>query len=137
MKLFLNIIFLLFVTQFSVAQTGIIQKSSRSAFEGIWQYKNKFQTNTVRIHFEPGKDYAIFTDIGSGVAPSKTFHATVKGNLLVIPARQKQNDYIELEVIKGMLHVRTKPGRWDEKGNIITTDRNQMDQKVFSRIKKI
>lgn len=129
-------IFLLLGTQFCFAQTKGVSDNLRSAFEGTWQIKEKQYTNTVKIHFEPGKAYALFTDIGTGVAPAKTFKAQLKGNLLVLPAVRNQNDDIEMEVIKGRLYLRSKPGRWDKNGNRINSNHERPEQKVFKRIKK-
>ncbi|SDI31596.1 hypothetical protein [Chryseobacterium jejuense] len=114
------------------AQTHKVPQSTKDAFKGYWMYKAQYFTNSVVIDFEPGKDFATFKDIGTGEAPPRTLQALVKGNLLIIPAKQHQNDYIELEVIKGKLHLRVKQVTWDNQGNIINN--NKLEEKtVFKR----
>jgi hypothetical protein len=120
----------------AVAQSVPIPKNIRSAFEGTWQNKEKYYINTVKIHFEPGKTYALFIDVGTGVAPSKTFKVHLKGSLLVLPAVRNQNDYIEMEIIKGSLYLKSLPVQWDEKGNRIKSDNDHLEQRVFKRVKK-
>ncbi|ULT23737.1 hypothetical protein KUH03_32045 [Sphingobacterium sp. E70] len=83
------------------AQTTEIPDRIKSTFTGTWGYETRFQTNTVVIWFEPGKDYASFKDIGSGEAPPRIFRAQLKGKVLFIPAKQGLNDALEMEVIKG------------------------------------
>ncbi len=117
------------------AQTYTIPQNIQSAFEGVWIYEVKYHTNSVAIRFEKGKDYAIFTDIGTGEAPPKSMKAIVKGNLLIIPAQQNQNDYIEAEIIKGKLHLKIKQVTWDKKGNAIQNS-NSSEQRIFKRIAK-
>lgn len=117
----------------AIAQTGPIPKNISSAFEGTWQIKEKYYTNTIKIYFEQGKDYALFTDIGTGVAPSRTFKVHLKGNLLVLPAVRNENDYIEMEIIKGKLHLRSSLSLWNEKGNKISSNQ---EQRIFKRVKE-
>lgn len=114
------------------AQTLEIPQNIKDTFKGYWVYKSKFFTNSVVIDFEPGKDFATFKDIGTGEAPPRTLHAIVKGNLLIIPAQQHKNDYIELEVIKGKLHLRVKQVTWDQ-GNMITNNSKLEEKTVFKR----
>jgi len=71
MKQLIFLIFVLLMGNVSFAQTRSSAQSVRSAFEGTWEYKQKYGTNTVRIQFEEGKDYALFTDIGNGMAPER------------------------------------------------------------------
>jgi len=120
MRPILLIIFILFIGR-SEAQTMKIPDRIKSAFAGTWVYKIKFQTNTVVIWFEPGKEYASFKDIGSGEAPPRTFRAQLKGKVLFIPAKQGLNDELEMEVVKGKLNLRVKPIIWDEAGNMVKT----------------
>jgi hypothetical protein len=136
MKIMIKIILLFLSIQLSFAQTGNIPESVKSAFEGVWQHKNKFQSNTVTIQFEPGKDYALFTDLGAGIAPSKTFHVHLKGNLLALPAVRNKNDSIEMEIIKGKLFLRTIPVEWDAQGKFIKADTSRQERRIFKRIKK-
>ncbi|REC63971.1 hypothetical protein DRF65_04540 [Chryseobacterium pennae] len=98
-------------------------------------YKTEYFTNSIDIRFEKGKNFATFTDIGTGEAPPKTLKATVKGNLLIIPAQQHQNDYVEAEVIKGKLYLRTRQVLWDKQGNT-TGNKGSSDQRIFKRITK-
>ncbi|MFA4870774.1 MAG: hypothetical protein WC623_21435 [Pedobacter sp.] len=77
----------------------------------------------------------MFIDIGTGVAPSRTFKLTLKNNLLVLPAVKDQNDYLEMEVIKGKLYLRSKPVQWDQNGNRISSVQERLEQRVFKRIK--
>lgn len=116
------------------AQNHTISQSIQSAFEGVWMYKTKYFTSSVAIRFEKGKDYALFTDIGTGEAPPKSLKAIVKGNVLIIPAQQNQNDDIEAEVIKGKLYLRIQQVTWDEKGNAIQN--KSREQRIFKRIAK-
>lgn len=119
---------------FSFAQTTTIPENIKSAFEGTWQYTTKYQINTVIIKFEPGKNYALFTDIGSGEAPARNFQATVKDKLLVIPGQPGENDYIEMEVLNRKLQLSTQLVSQDEKGNIQRT--GSIEKRIFKRIKK-
>lgn len=136
MKIIIKIILLLLYAQSAFAQTARIPESVRSTFEGVWHYKNKLQTNTVTIQFEPVKDYALFTDLGAGIAPSKTFYVHLKGNQLVLPAVRNQNDSIEMEIIKGKLFLRTIPVEWDEHGNPIKADTSRQERRIFKRVNK-
>ncbi|MEN5232468.1 hypothetical protein [Sphingobacterium faecium] len=136
MKIMIKIILLLLCAQSAFTQTARIPESVRSTFEGIWQHKNKLQTNSLKIQFEPRKDYALFTDIGAGFAPSKTFHVHLKGNQLVLPAVRNQNDSIEMEIINGKLFLRTIPVEWDAQGKFIKADTSRQERRIFKRIKK-
>ncbi|MFD1770439.1 hypothetical protein [Sphingobacterium suaedae] len=113
------------------SQEKSIPEPIQHMFEGTWIYNDTFQTNTIVILFEPDKDYAVFRDIGNGMAPSRTLHAFQKENLLVIPAVQHGNDYTEMRVIQGKLHVRTKPINWDDKGHIVNS--GPLETRVFKR----
>lgn len=130
-KLYLILLFML--TGIFHAQTHTIPQSIKDAFKGYWVYKAQYFTNSVAIDFEPGKNFATFKDIGTGEAPPRTLQAMVKGNLLIIPAKQHQNDYTELEIIKGKLHLRAKETAWDNKGNIINTNSKLEEKTVFQR----
>lgn len=131
-------IVLLLIAKLTFAQHEKTYAHLKSTFEGVWRDKTMHYTNTVKIKFEPGKDFATFTDIGSGVAPAKTFRASINGNLLVIQAVWEQNDYTEIEVIKGKLHLRTSKVTWDEKGNILkTANKSSAENRVFKRVSKI
>ncbi len=134
-QLMKTLLFTLFLLSagFSFAQTTTIPENIKSAFEGTWQYTTKYQSNTVVIKFEPGKNYALFTDIGSGEAPARNFQATVKDKLLVIPGQPGQNDYIEMEVLNGKLQLSTQLVSQDEKGNIQRT--GSIEKRIFKRIK--
>ncbi|WP_343561758.1 hypothetical protein [Sphingobacterium sp.] len=131
MRPILFIIFLLFIGR-SEAQVQEIPDRIKSTFTGTWGYKTRFQTNTVVIWFEPGKDYASFKDIGSGEAPPRTFQAQVKGMVLFIPAKQGINDEIELEVVKGKLNLRARYITWDNDGNIL--QKGNVETTFFKRI---
>ncbi|MCS4162970.1 hypothetical protein [Sphingobacterium sp. BIGb0116] len=135
MKRLFTIIFIVIAAQSSYAQSTTIPLTVKTAFEGIWQYSVKYETNTVKIHFEPGTDYALFTDDGSGIAPAKTVKANVNGKLLIIPAIQNENDEVELEIINKKLHLRATPVLWDEKGNRIGSQDSLKVHRVFKRIK--
>lgn len=127
-KLYFSLLFLL--TGIFNAQTHEILQSTKDAFKGYWVYKTKYFTNSIAIDFELGKDFALFTNIGTGEAPPRTFQAVMNGNLLIIPAQRHINDYIELEVIKGKLHLRMKQVTWDDKGNI---DNKLEEKTIFNR----
>lgn len=132
----LVLVLMVLAAKVAVAQQGQIPKHIKSAFEGTWQLKEKQYTNTVKIHFEPGKDYALFTDIGTGVAPSKTFKVQRKENLLVLAAARNQNDYLEMEIIKGKLYFRSIPAQWDQNGNMIKLANERKEQSIFKRVIK-
>ncbi|OJV52506.1 MAG: hypothetical protein BGO31_07600 [Bacteroidetes bacterium 43-16] len=128
---------MLLLPKATTAQTyQIVENNVRLAFEGTWQEKEKQFINTIKIHFEPGEDDAIFTDVGNGVAPSKTFKVSLKGNRLVLPVFRNQNDYLEMEVKKWKLYLRTMPGQWDSNGMLIRLDIAHREQKIFIRIEK-
>lgn len=133
MRPILWIIFILFIGR-SRAQTTEIPDRIKSAFTGTWAYETRFQTNTVVIWFEPGKDYANFKDIGSGEAPPRTFRAQLKGKVLFIPAKQGLNDELEMEVIKEKLNLRAKSIIWDETGNMVKT--GTVETRIFKRTTK-
>lgn len=133
----LLVLWMVLISMLADGQTVCISTRFRSAFEGTWQNKQKYNTNTVRIRFEAGKDYALFTDIGNGMAPACTLKAIPQGDLLVIPAQQNRNDYIELQIVKGRLHLKAKPVNWDENGKEIKNDGKAMDLRVFKRIREI
>ncbi|WP_336960353.1 hypothetical protein [Chryseobacterium contaminans] len=130
-KLYLILLFML--TGIFHAQIHNIPQSTKDAFKGHWIYKAKYFTNSVAIDFEPGNNFATFRDIGTGEAPPLTLQAMVKGKLLIIPAKQHQNDYIELEVIKGKLHLRVKQVTWDKQGNMINNNSTPEEKTVFKR----
>lgn len=130
------LVLMVLVAKVVAAQSGPFPKNIRSAFEGTWKIKEKNYTNTVKIHFEPEKDDALFTDIGTGVAPSRTFKVTLKNNLLILPAVKNQNDYIEMEVIKGKLYLRYKAAKWDKEGNMIRLENDKQEMRIFKRVKK-
>jgi len=126
----------LFVAFTSVSSAQTIPENIKSKFKGTWTYQQYGHTNTVVIKFEKGSNYATFSDIGSGEAPTETFQARVKNNLLIIPAQQHRNDVnIEMEVIKGKLHFREQLVIWDAKGNAVVPKRGLKIEKVFKRIK--
>lgn len=128
-------LWMVLISTFAVAQTDRMPLAVRKAFEGTWQYNQKYGTNTVRIRFEEGKDYALFTDIGNGMAPARTLRAIPKGELLVIPAKQHENDYVELQVIKGKLHLKVRQVDWDENGKEIKASNHSTEHQVFKRVK--
>ena len=132
-KQYLILLFLL--TGIFHAQIHTIPQSTKDIFQGYWVYKSRYFTNAVAIDFEQGKNFATFRDIGTGEAPPKTLQATVKGKLLIIPAQQHENDYIELEVIRGKLHLRVKQVTWDNQGNMINNNSKPEEKTVFKRIK--
>lgn len=126
--------FLFAFTVFAHAQT--IPQSIKSAFAGTWEYEESGHTNTIVIKFEKGKNYATFLDIGTGEAPTETFRASVKNNLLIIPAQHHRNDTnIEMEVIKGKLYLRQQLVIWDAKGNPVPLKSNFKTERIFKRIK--
>lgn len=133
-KPFILLTFLFAITSFCHAQT--ISQGIKSAFAGTWEYEQNGHTNTIVLKFEKGKNYATFLDIGTGEAPTETFRASVKNNLLIIPAQHHRNDTnIEMEVIKGKLHLRQQLVIWDAKGNAIPTKSNFKTERIFKRIK--
>ncbi len=126
-------ILLLFVSKLLQAQQNEIPKEVKSIFEGLWECNNKYQSNKIKITFEPGKEYAIFNDIGNGMAPAKILHASMeKENLFVIPAVQYQNDYTEFKVERGNLYLKTRMITWDSAGNILS--KGNLKTKIFKRV---
>ncbi|MGN7864171.1 DUF6705 family protein [Chryseobacterium sp. 22458] len=130
----LFLIFMLLPVQLLFAQTEDIPENIQSDFEGTWVIYEKYYTNTILIKFDHGR--AFMTDIGSGKAPPLTFPATLKGNRLIIPAQQNRNDYLEMEVIHHKLHVRIQHVQWDENGNIRKNTVENVEKKIFQRIRK-
>ncbi|SDD27107.1 hypothetical protein [Niabella drilacis] len=130
----LSLILFLLTTGVSSAQTNAVPKEIQTTFAGIWEVKEKYGTNTVSIRFEPGKNYAVVKDIGNGMAPPRTFQATLKGKTFVIPAQKEKNDYIELEVIRGKLHLRSKPVNWNGQGDLGDDNANKFKVKIFTRM---
>lgn len=125
--------FIMIFVSFADAQT--IPDKIKSAFKGTWTYEQHSHINTIVIKFEKGKNYATFLDIGTGEAPTETFQASIKKNLLIIPAQHHKNDVnIEMEVIKGKLHFREQLVIWDAKGNPIATKTNLHTELVFKRV---
>lgn len=128
-------LWMVLISTLACAQTDRTANSVRKAFEGIWQYKQKYGTNTVRIQFEEDKDYALFTDIGNGMAPERKLHAALQGDLLVIPAKQDSNDYVELQIVKGKLHLRVRAVNWDENGKEVKGNEEVTEYRIFQRVK--
>lgn len=126
---------MILISTLTCAQTDRIPLDFRKAFEGTWQHNQKYGTNTVRIRFEAGKDYALFTDIGNGMAPAVTLKAIPKGDLLVIPAKQNENDYLELQIVKGKLHLKGMPVSWDENGKELKDNNQPGRHVVYKRVK--
>ena len=62
------------------------------------------------------------------------FQARTEGNLLIIPAKQEQNDYMEFDIIKGKLHFRIRPTIWDENGNIVPPESNFFVRRIYKRV---
>lgn len=73
------------------------RNSFKKEFEGVWQKETEYQTNTIKIEFESGKNYATVIDIGSGEAPPVKLKAFRRGDILLIPP-QGINDNYELRV---------------------------------------
>lgn len=109
---------------------------SKESFAGTWEYKQRFHNLRFEIKFENNSDYATIIDIGTGEAPELIFQAEIKGNLLVIQAQQRQNDYMEFEIIKRKLHFRTRPTIWDENGEAVPIKSDFFATRIFKRLKK-
>lgn len=121
-------------TKLCFAQSEIPQ-NIKTSFTGTWFYEDNFHTNTIIIMFEKGKDYATFKDIGTGEAPTETLRAKVKGHLLVVPAQREKNDEIEMEIVKGKLHLRTRPAIWGRDGTILNNKSDHWAKRIFKRVK--
>jgi hypothetical protein len=119
-----------------LAQTQSIPQNIKSAFTGVWLEKGKGYKDRVTIKFEKDKLYATLTYLGAGDATSRIFQANIKGKTLVIPPNYHENDYIELEIIKGQLHFRTRPTVWDVNENPIKPTNSLFITKYFKRFKK-
>lgn len=131
----LPVLLIFLFAKFGFAQNEIPQ-NIKTSFTGTWVYEDKFYTNTIIIMFEKGKDYATFKDIGTGEAPTETFRAKLKGNLLVVAAQREKNDEIEMEIVKGKLHLRTRPAIWGRDGTILNNKSNHWAKRIFKREKK-
>jgi len=86
----------------TISEKEYFTSSFKKEFEGVWQKETEYQTNTIKIQFESGKNYATVIDIGSGEAPPLKLKAFQRGNMLLIPPEGTSNN-CELRVIKGQL----------------------------------
>lgn len=115
-KNILGFLFFFVTTSILSAQQHPLIKDFKKQFEGTWQKRSRYYTNTLKIHFESAADDATITDIGTGEAPPVQLRAARKGNLLVIKPFKEHNDYCELEIQNGKLIFRTQPTIWNEDG---------------------
>lgn len=149
------LIFCLFATLFSCKQTANKKEQTvskidtlssvqsqehftenfKKQFSGTWQMETEFQTNTIEIKFEPGKDYATIIDIGSGEAPPFKLNAVKQDNKLIIKPFKEHNDYCELEVRNGQLIFRTQPVVWNEDGTAELPRKDRFLETVFKKVK--
>lgn len=65
-------ILLLCGSQSLQAQEKEIPENIKSIFAGIWEYRDKYQSNTIEITFKLGKEYTVLKDKGNGMAAAKT-----------------------------------------------------------------
>ena len=117
-----------------MAQAPALSEGFKKQYEGKWSAASKYQNNTIEIKFEPGKNYAIVIDIGSGEAPPVRMRAFQKNNILTIAPALHQNDYCELEIKNGKLIFRTQPTIWTEEGKPKPPGKF-FAKKVFSKVK--
>ncbi|WP_289663821.1 hypothetical protein [Flavobacterium panacagri] len=134
MKSLFTIFLLLCSIGFSFGQTKPIPENIKTLFEGKWIIVTKYQTNTVEIKFEKGKDYATFIDIGTGEAPPIILHASFDGNKLVIPAETHKNDYVEMMIKNGRLVFKTIPTIQKEDGTFEKPDEKHLLSTVFTKV---
>lgn len=125
------------ITIVSFGQGDTIPQVIKSQFEGKWLRTTKYQTNTIEIKFEPGNDYATFIDIGSGEAPPITLHAFVRGTKLVIPACEHENDYVDMEIVKGKLVLRLQPIIWQGDETLMPDEMKMFLKTTFSKVKQL
>lgn len=102
--------------------------SFKNQFAGTWQKETEFQTNTIEIQFEPGKNYATVIDIGSGEAPPRKLQALPKDNKLFI---NTEDEHIQLEVKENQLIFRIQPTTWNKDGTVEKPVEN-----IFKKVKK-
>lgn len=119
----------------SVKNKEHFTESFKTQFAGTWQKETEFQTNTIEIQFEPGKDYATVIDIGSGEAPPVKLNAIRQDNMLIIKPFQEHNDYCELEVKNGKLIFRTQPSVWNEDGRAEPPRKDRFLETIFMKVK--
>ncbi len=108
----------------TISEKEYFASDFKKEFEGVWQKETEYQTNTIKIEFESGKDYATVIDIGSGEAPPLKLKAFQRGNMLLIPAEGVNNN-CELRVKNGQLIF------------LIPSDGKQEEVKtIFNKIKE-
>ncbi|MFC7345720.1 hypothetical protein ACFQO9_03175 [Chryseobacterium zhengzhouense] len=111
-------------TSDTISEKEYFTGSFKKEFEGVWQKETEYQTNTIKIEFESGKNYATVIDIGSGEAPPLKFKAFQRGNMLLIPPEGIDN-YCELRVKNDQLIF------------LIPSDGKQAEVKIiFNKIKE-
>ena len=117
-----------------MAQTPTLSERFKKKYEGKWSVNSKYQTNTIEIKFEKGKNYATVIDIGSGEAPPIVMRAFQKNSILTIQPALHRNDYCELEIKNGKLIFRTQPTIWTADGKPEPPGKF-FGKKVFAKVK--
>jgi len=117
-----------FDTLSSVKNKEHFTESFKTQFAGTWQKETEFQTNTIEIQFEAGKNYATVIDIGSGEAPPIKLQALPKDNKLFINAEE---EHIQLEVKNNQLIFRIQPTTWNKD----STSQKTVET-VFKKVRK-
>lgn len=134
-KILINTLLLLLYTVKSFAQSDTISAKIKTDYEGTWQYRDRYMQSTIIIRFEADKDYVTVYDVGTGEAPTIKLEAQVQGNKLTVPSRLHHNDYVELEIVKKRLELRTKPTIRDEHENEIPSNLKLVDTRRFKKVK--
>lgn len=119
----------------STGQNTLIDEIFKKQFHGKWSADTKYQTNTIEIKFEAGKNYATVIDIGSGEAPPMRLQAFRQHNKLIINPIVHRSDYCELAVKNGKLIFKTYPTIWDSNNKPKPPGKNFVTT-VFSKSKK-
>ncbi len=126
---------MLLIAAMSLAQGDTISAKLKADYEGTWLCKDKYMQSTIVIRFEADKDYVTIYDVGTGEAPVIILEAQVQGNKLIVPSRLHHNDYVELEIVKKRLRLRTRPTIRDEHENEIPSNLKLVDTRRFKKVK--
>lgn len=134
-KILINTLLLLLFSAMSFAQSDTISAKMKMEYEGTWLCKDKYMQSTIVIRFEADKDYVTIYDVGTGEAPMIVLKAQAQGNKLIVPSRLHHNDYVELEIVKKRLRLRTRPTIRDEHENEIPGNLELVDTRRFRKVK--
>lgn len=108
----------------TISEKEYFTNSFKKEFEGTWQKETEYQTKTIKIQFESGKNYATVIDIGSGEAPPLKLKAYQIDDILLIPPQGISDNY-ELRVKNGQLIFLIPP---DGKQSEVKTIFNKIEE---------